>query len=486
MEEPATYLGPKGYTVKKDNLPIEEQELIRKDLTVKPFVPKSSMARPTPFPVYRESSRKFYLPRFYGIRTYGPPEADIIGEGSPISLQFDGEMRPFQKPIVKKYLKCARKEGAGLLEIHCGAGKTCMALKIIAELSRKTFVIVHKMFLVRQWEERIKQFLPGARIGRVQGAIIDIEDKDIVIGMLQSLSMKSYPLALFKSFGLLIIDEVHHIGAEVFSRALFKIVTRYTLGLSATMKRKDGLTPVFKMFLGGVVYKKEREPSGNVVVRAICYTNSDPAFSHVILNFKGQTHYTLMIKKLCEFNRRSQFIIRVLTDALARDSKQQVMILAHNLSLLRYLYDAIEHRGIASVGWYVGGMKQAALNISEKKKIIVATYAMAEEALDIKTLSTLIMATPKADVRQAVGRILRRKDVKARVYDIVDQHDVFKRQWVKRRRWYNNQKFEVRITDMEGYANDSWETLSKGGKRSALEKEAPDPLLQGVCLLTDD
>jgi len=162
------------------------------------------------------------------------------------------------------------------------------------------------------------------------------------------------------------------------------------------------------------------------------------------------------------------------------------MILAHNLSLLRYLYDAIEHKGIASVGWYVGGMKQTALNLSETKKIIVATYAMAEEALDIKTLSTLIMATPKADVRQAVGRILRRKDVKARVYDIVDQHDVFKRQWVKRRRWYNNQKFEVRITDMEGYANDTWETLSKGGKRSALEKESADPLLQGVCLLTDD
>ena len=74
---------------------------------------------------------------------------------------------------------------------------------------------------------------------------------------------------------------------------------------------------------------------------------------------------------------------------------------------------------ISTVGYYVGGMKQKDLKLSEDKQVIIATYAMAEEALDIKTLTSLIMVTPKSDVRQAVGRILRKKQSNAVVYDIV-------------------------------------------------------------------
>ena len=86
---------------------------------------------------------------------------------------------------------------------------------------------------------------------------------------------------------------------------------------------------------------------------------------------------------------------------------------------------------LLQVGYYIGGMKQKDLKLSESKKVIIATYAMAAEALDIKTLTSLIMATPKSDVRQAVGRILSvRKESNALVYDIIDMHgSLFQRQW---------------------------------------------------------
>ena len=129
-------------------------------------------------------------------------------------------------------------------------GKTVIGINIITRLKKKTLIIVHKGFLLNQWVERIKEFCPESRIGYIQGQIIDINEKDIVIGMLQSLSMKEYPQDLFSSFGLLICDEVHHISSEVFGRAMQKIVTKYSLGLSGTMVRKDGLTHVFKLFLG--------------------------------------------------------------------------------------------------------------------------------------------------------------------------------------------------------------------------------------------
>ena len=92
---------------------------------------------------------------------------------------------------------------------------------------------------------------------------------------------------------------------------------------------------------------------------------------------------------------------------LKENPAQQIMILAHNRNLLTYFHDAIQSRNIASVGYYVGGMKEHALKESESKKVVVASYAMAAEGLDIKTLTTLIMATPKTDIEQSVGRILR-------------------------------------------------------------------------------
>jgi superfamily II DNA or RNA helicase len=267
--------------------------------------------------------------------------------------------------------------------------------------------------------------------------------------------MKEYHPDTFNSFGLTIIDEVHHISSEVFSCALFKLVTRYTLGLSATMNRKDGTTKVFKMFLGEVVYKGKRDEEHKVVVRAIDYKANDEEFNEVKLDFRGNVQYSTMISKLCEYNRRSEFILKVLSDMLKENPNQQVMILAHNKNLLKYLHDAIDHRNIATVGYYVGGMKESSLKETECKKVVIATYAMAAEALDIKTLTTLIMATPKTDIEQSVGRILREKHSNPIVVDIVDSHDLFKNQWRKRKTFYKKENYKIIYTTSVKYLPDT-------------------------------
>lgn len=508
-DELATYLGQKGYTIKKEFMMMEEQNLIKKELMMKPYVPKNSLAKPNSFPIYRESHKKLYVPKFYGIKNYGEPELSKIGSGQKINIDFKGELRDYQLPIVDAYMKAAEEKGGGLLELHTGAGKTVCGLRIISKIKRKTLIIVHKEFLLRQWVERIEQFLPTAKVGRIQGSIIDIEGKDIVIGMLQSLSMKDYDIKLFKDFGLTIVDEVHHISSEVFSRALFKIVTRYTLGLSATLTRKDGLTKVIKMFLGDVVFSKKRKGENKVLVKSIEYISNDEEFDNEVLNWRGQVNYTSMIKKLCEYNRRSEFLLYVLEDTIKKGKvEDQIMILGHNKNLLRYLHDAIKHRNIATVGYYVGGMKEADLKISEGKKVIIGTYAMAEEGLDIKTLTTLLMATPKVSVNQAVGRILRKKDHEALVIDIVDVHGIFQRHWTKRLSFYKKQKFKVIKTNSIEYKNDNWDTIverkeenlftkSKGKanvKKKSKSVVTKKPLkikigteiLNGTCLIDDD
>ena len=453
-----TYLGQKGYTIIKNELTIEQQKQIRNELTIKPFThPGMGQAEQKTFPAYRESSNKFYIPHYYGVEKFGTPKQFKLSEGTNIDLEFAGKLRENQEVVVNTYLEHAKKVefGGGLLELPCAYGKTVLSLKIISQLKKKTFIIVHKEFLMNQWIERIQQFLPKARIGKIQGPIIDIDDKDIVIGMLQSLSMKEYPNSIFDSFGLTIIDEVHHISSEVFSNSLFKLVTKYMLGLSATMNRKDGTTKVFKMFLGDIIFKGKRDEERNVIVHAIKYQVNDDEFNEVKLDYRGNPAYSTMISKLCEYNRRSEFILKVLSDLLLKDNNQQIMILAHNKNLLKYLHDAIIHRNIATCGYYVGGMKESALKETETKKIVIATYSMAAEALDIKSLTTLVMATPKTDIEQSVGRILREKHSNPIVVDIIDSHDLFQNQWRKRKTFYKKENYKIIYTESQTYNPDT-------------------------------
>jgi len=161
------------------------------------------------------------------------------------------------------------------------------------------------------------------------------------------------------------------------------------------------------------------------------------------------------------------------------------------------LHDAISNRKIGEkavldagtqaqgitglVGYYVGGMKEAALKESEKKKIIIATYAMASEGLDIKTLTTLILASPKTDVCQSVGRILRQKHSSPLVIDIIDGHDIFMSQWYKRRKYYKSQDYKILVCDnteydTQGFKNDltkwkvSWEPKGDTKGKSVSKK----------------
>ena len=311
-----TYLGPKGYTLLKKEIHPDMHLFIKKELCIKPFIQGAPQNLTNTFLSYRESNNKFYLPRYFGEKHFGKPSQIKIKDGDNINLKFHGELRDNQVVVVKTYLDYVglNNGGGGLLDLPCAFGKTSLSLYILAMLKKKTLVIVHKEFLLNQWIERIHQFLPNARVGRIQGQIIDIENKDIVLGMLQSLSMKEYPSTIFDSFGLTIIDEVHHISSEVFSCALFKIVTKYMLGLSATMNRKDGTTNVFKMFIGDIIYKEMRKQDNAVIVKCLKYECDDATFNEVEYDYRGKVKFSTMISKLCGFDPRSEFILKVIKD----------------------------------------------------------------------------------------------------------------------------------------------------------------------------
>ena len=459
-----TYLGKKGYVILKDTLSSSQIKDLKIQLTAKPKVLGSvGGGIPKTFPVYRESVKKIYLPRYFGIDKFGPVKENQLSNGETIDIPFSGSLRSHQIPAVDSFLHyCSLTSHAcGLLELDCAAGKTVLSLYIISSLKTKTLIIVNKEFLLNQWIERITEFLPTANIGKIQGKIIDIEGKDIVIGMLQSLSMKEYDSNVFESFGFTILDEVHHISSEVFSNALFKIVTKYMLGLSATLERKDGTSDIIKMFLGEVIYKGINSEKHNVDVRAIQYVTNDDEFNKTEIDHRGNTMYSTMIVKLCNYQPRSDFIVKIVYDLIKEDSKKQIIILGHNRSLLYYLYDTILEKNFASVGYYLGGMKQNLLDESRNKQIIVGSHNMCSEGLDIATLSTLIFVTPKTDIVQSVGRILRTKHNNPIVIDIIDNHQIFQNQWKKRQSFYKKEGYRIRMTNNNKYTDMNDPTIWK-------------------------
>ena len=451
------YIGRKGYSIQKNTLTQSEMYELRNELTVKPNSGMPGYSCSISYPVYRESTNKMYIPRYFGIDKYGPVSKINISKGDNVNINFNGKLFDYQITIIDKYITHISESGGGLLDVEPGKGKTVMALNIISKIRKKTLVVVHKTFLMNQWKERISQFLPDAKVGFIQGKTIDVENKDIVIGMLQTLSNKELPEELINTFGLTVYDECHHLSAEVFSQTMIRINTNYILGLSGTMTRKDGLTKVFKWFIGPVVHKEKSESQEEVVIKSLYFEDPyNDDYNHIETDFKGNPQYSKMITKICANENRTSMILNAIQYELKDNYDQQIMILAHNKSLIERLFEKIKAFE-DSVGLYIGGMKEEQLKESESKKIIIATYAMASEGLDIKTLTTLCMATPKTDVCQSVGRILRSQHKRPLVIDIVDKHDIFQRQYNKRKSYYNKKKYKIQKYDnLTKYINDEF------------------------------
>ena len=469
-----------GYIVKKDQLTEKEAWSMVKDLRVCPEVhggPQKNASRDSDyFPVFRESEGRYRIPRFYGYQRFGSPRANKMPNGLQVQLEFKGSL----KPDIGQDVACARTiealetVGGGILSLPTGYGKTTCSLFIACKMSVKTLIVVHKEFLLNQWVERVRQFIPGAHIGYIRQNKIDIVGKDVVIAMLQSVAMKDYPNDTFSTFGLTIIDETHHVCSRIFSRALFKIGSKYMLGLSATPERKDGLTRVLHWFLGPIAYMVKRECQGSVQVEQVKYVCEEfkkPPPTSVI----GQISAPAVVSVLVGIEERNCMIADRVAECLHAGRK--VIILSDRRNHCECLLRLVEERNIVgkSCGLYMGGMKQSQLAANEACDALFATYSLAHEGLDIPSLNTLVLATPKTDVVQSCGRILRETGEKRfdpLIIDIVDQFANLIAQSRKRSAFYKKTGFSITSV-----------TLTNN---TATEDHVPTPMALPSCAFIDD
>jgi superfamily II DNA or RNA helicase len=234
-----------------------------------------------------------------------------------------------------------------------------------------------------------------------------------------------------------IVHNCHHLSSKTFSSIFFKVQTKYMLGLSATPERKDGLSKVIYWFLGPQIVNIKR-------------TTDKPTIQFVVndcseyipkLTRQGMPNIPGMITELTKESARNELIIESVVENLKESRK--ILILSHRREHCEKLLFLLQQKNI-NAGLYLGGMKTVNRNESTTKDVIIGTYQASGEGFDVPELDTLILATPKSDIEQAVGRILRQKNANdPLVIDIVDSFSVFRGQYYIRKKYYSSKDFLI-------------------------------------------
>lgn len=346
----------------------------------------------------------------------GVPQTAIF----PASIR----LRPYQEQACQTVVDRLSRPGpsGALLVADCGAGKTVMALEIMRRIGVRAAVVVHKEFLMTQWEDRIRTFLPSAFVGRVQRDTADIDGSDIVLCMMHTLVQRDYPAEIMDTIGLVIYDETHHVCAKTFAQSLRHFAAKRRLGLTATPDRADGLGYLVTWMLGPVVCTVRRARANNragVVVHKVPFNGS---VGKLVFNRMGEPCFTSMVTKLVKSRERNTMLAQLIA-RLVLEQGRKVLVASARRNHLQTLQELLPPS--IQTGLYVGESSKKAKAHRDTHAadwdVVLTTFRMGEEGLDLPHLNTLVIASPKKAVEQLVGRVTRRAaNGGARVYDVCD------------------------------------------------------------------
>ena len=427
------YVSNKGFVLPRSIVNAEMVKKIKTELEVSPVINFGNFT-PETFKVYSSDTSNFYLPIYYGI-TLGFEYITKFKKYDSVSFECNIKFRDEQIPCYNKCIEEKGKDyGGGIINVNTAFGKTVLGIKLASDFKCKTLIIVNKIELVEQWKREIKKFAPDATIGMIQGPTFDIENKDIVIGMLQSIAMKEkLKTNNFVSFGMCIIDEVQNIPTKVFSKITKKIRPRYMFGLTATLERKDKLENVIKWYTGDIVYTNiSNSLKQSTEIHVYKYKGSSSIPQELR---DGTVAYSSMISNISLDTDRNNLIVNTINDLL-REKDRNILVLSDRTSQLKYINKQL---GDIVSGLFIGSIKHDKLEETKTKRVLLGTYSMCSVGFSLAKLNCLVFATPRSSITQAIGRIFRKEhtSVTPIIVDVVDQFSVYSGQYYKRKKIYN-------------------------------------------------
>lgn len=362
---------------------------------------------------------------------------DKTNAGNPIKVSFNGELRFDQQMAVVALIN----NRIGTLSAATAFGKSVVAANIIAERKTNTLILVHTKALMEQWQSLLNKFLTiecdapieKPRRGRKRiwspiGCVGSGKDRRsglIDIAIMQSLMDGDSVKEWVRDYGMVIVDECHHLSAFSFERIMRFANARYVYGLTATPIRKDGHQPIIFMQCGAI--------------RHIVATNNSRSFERILtprfITSKGWTGdnepYTATIRCLAEDRVRNELIVRDAVDAINRGRTPIILtaLTSHTECLCEmlkpYCKNVIKLVGVDSTKQKRHAMEQLRIVKESEDMVVVATGRYVGEGFDLPRLDTLFLALPvswKGVVAQYAGRLHREYDGKmtCQIYDYVD------------------------------------------------------------------
>ena len=372
--------------------------------------------------------------------------------GIETDYKFNGKLNKKQENAMQELIKY----DTGVLCAATGFGKTVVGAKIISELKTNTLIIVNRNNLLEQWKERLSYFLDISKkdIGQI-GASKENPNGKLDVASFQSLFKKDNVEELIKGYGLVIVDECHHVAAFSFENVLKLINAKHVYGLTATPTRKDGWHKIIYMQCGDIrvrvshkQLKQNRQMEHTVVVKKTNY-------KYIPIEEKDKIQISEILNNMCNNVFRNSMIIEDIKECVSEG--RIPIVLTERVEHLKIIKEGLNELNVPVV-IYKGNMgKKQAREVQEilkeaddnnKPRIILATSSSIGEGFDDSRLDTLFLTMPvswKGRIIQYVGRLHREHENKEKVvvYDYLDNMKVLEKMYDRRLKGYRIAGYEI-------------------------------------------
>lgn len=367
---------------------------------------------------------------------YAKEDYRSFSESHPVPVTFKPRNNE-QHVLTGKSLTLLQHGQSHIFEAPTGWGKTVVGGVIAAGLGQPTLIVVTKDDLMHQWRDSLIQVLgiPPSMIGHIQQDVCDWKGKQFVLGMVQSLIIEDkYPAEMYRYFGLQILDEVHQMAADCFVRSCQLFSAKLRLGFSATPTRRDGKTKLLHWHIGPILVRGTiLEAKAKVLVRQTGW--KIPSKRVLVGNewkYVPISHspgrMMVVSKAMAASDGRNMEIVNFVLQSY-KSGRNTLVMSDLRESHLNRLFQMLTNEGIPGedIGYYVGGMSKIELSHTKKRRVVLGTYKMCSTGTDVPAWDCLVMATPRADVKQSIGRILRAVEGKKQpvILDLVDANAIF-------------------------------------------------------------
>ena len=401
---------------------------------------------PKEIKLYRASGYNLVVPFGVGASLYNA-FPDLVHEltrfdfarNKPVNYNAYIKLYDYQEKAVNKLIQAQ----GGILQSKAGSGKTRMAIALICAMGKKTLWLTHTNELLNQSYNSASEFIDKKLLGKITAGKMQIAD-GITFATVQTLSKADLNVLRYE-WDMIVVDECHRASmsvtrATMFSKVLNNLACRYKYGLSATLHRADGLILCTYALLGGIAHTVPDDVVNTMQVR-IEKKETGVQISRECLDTDGTLVYAKLINYLAEHKERNAFIASDIENLCFYG--HSIIILSDRIEQLNLLYSIMDEDYQEQTVILHGKVKKAdrehALEEmrNKEKRILLATYQLAKEGLDVPCLDRLLLATPVKDyaiVVQSVGRIARICEGKGEpvVYDYVDDIGFLQGMWKKR------------------------------------------------------